>query len=80
MGRKASYPWTKWFRKRRFRLLRGRDYICSTHGMAAMIRNKAGTPAYRLEVAIRILNPDCIDVRVEGSLDNGTSARTASPA
>ena len=35
------YDWDRWFRSRRFALLRGQDYDCSQPSMAQQIRNAA---------------------------------------
>lgn len=35
------YPWDLWFGERRFKVRRGRDYLCGAHSMAQQIRNAA---------------------------------------
>lgn len=37
------YPWSKWFKRNRFTLNRGKgkDFTCQTHGMVAQIRTAA---------------------------------------
>jgi len=46
-----TYPWDKWFAKKRpFTLVRGIDFVCKVHGMAAQVRNKA----YRRKLSVRI--------------------------
>jgi len=57
------YPWTKWFNRGRFRLLRGRDYRCKTHGMAAQIRNYAAKKG--ISVSVRI-DDNGIEARIMG--------------
>lgn len=40
-GRKPLYPWEEWFKKKRFRVVRGKDYSCSEVSMSQQIRNAA---------------------------------------
>lgn len=35
------YPWSKWFSKKKFRVLQGKDFWCSTPSMCQQIRNRA---------------------------------------
>lgn len=37
----AKYDWDKWFRRKRFTLVRGKDYSCSQGVMAQQIRTAA---------------------------------------
>lgn len=46
------YPWVKWFSKRSFRLLAGRDYDCRTYTMAQMVRNTASRLRYKVSVTV----------------------------
>jgi hypothetical protein len=62
------YPWDEWFERGSFYLVRGRDYECTTHGMAQMIRNVASSDKYRIELEIRIISDTKIYVHVEGRL------------
>lgn len=39
--RKGSYPWSDWFRKKAFTVVRGIDFRGQVHGMASCIRNAA---------------------------------------
>lgn len=36
------YPWDFWFKKRSFRLIRGRHFTVDPYVMAQQIRNRAG--------------------------------------
>ncbi len=44
------YPWDRWFVKDRFKLVKGKDYRCTTISMAQQVRNAA--VQYGLKVAI----------------------------
>lgn len=57
------YPWRTWFAAREFRLTRGEDYDCLTHGMAGMIRNVARK--LRIKVSLTV-SENTIDVVVGG--------------
>ncbi len=35
------HPWDRWFKRKSFRLLRGRDYKCQPHSMMVQIRTQA---------------------------------------
>lgn len=35
------YPWHVWFSTPQFRLVRGKDYLCSTASMTQQVRNAA---------------------------------------
>jgi hypothetical protein len=48
-----SYPWERWFRKRRIKLMRGRDYRCMTHCFNVLARAAAKRLNYA--VSIRML-------------------------
>jgi hypothetical protein len=63
------YPWKGWFASRVFTLKQGRDYDCTTHGMAQMIRNVAATKPYRLRVSLSVSDGE-IEVRVVGSRED----------
>ena len=41
MSAPRIYPWESWLKRRRFTLLRGRDYACSASAMTQMLRNLA---------------------------------------
>ena len=36
-----AYPWDRWFKKKRFTLVRGVHYECMTHSMAQQVRDAA---------------------------------------
>jgi hypothetical protein len=61
----TRYPWAKWFEKAKFTLEKSRDFDCSTHGMAAMVRNRA--TLVRKRVSLRIVE-DTIHVTVRGDI------------
>lgn len=44
------YPWQDWFGRGEFTLLRGKDFHCKTHGMAAMVRNAASRHRIRIHM------------------------------
>lgn len=46
----AKYAWADWFARGRFRLLRGRDYLCGTAAMAQQIRNAASLRRLSVEI------------------------------
>ena len=48
----VKYPWNKWFQRKRFRLIRGRDYHCMPHSMSVQIRNAAIQRGVRVRVQI----------------------------
>jgi len=52
MGRKCIYPWDRWFRHNRFRLVRGVHYHCQPHSMSVMVRNAASARGVRVSVLI----------------------------
>jgi hypothetical protein len=61
------HPWSEWFRKRTFTLVRGIDYGCMSHGMANAVRNAASSDRFRLSVSVRICeDPERIEVEVVG--------------
>lgn len=53
MVAKRLYPWETWLGRKRFTILRGRDYACSQGTMSQSIRNmasKAGLKAHVVEL------------------------------
>lgn len=46
------YPWDKWFRRKKFVLRRGRDFMCMTHGMAVQVRTAAKNRNLQVSVMI----------------------------
>lgn len=44
------YPWESWFRRGRFRAVRGQDYTCRTSSMAQMIRTAAKKYGVRVSI------------------------------
>lgn len=59
------YPWKEWFSRSEFSLQRGIDFWCQTHGMAAMVRNRAYQEGRKVHVQIG--EGGRIDVQVEGT-------------
>ena len=57
----TQHPWDRWFRKRRFRLLRGRDYTCMTHCMSVQVRAAAIKRGLRASVMVN----DMLSLSVE---------------
>lgn len=49
----AKYPWDRWFRQKRFVLVRGRDYTCQPHSLSVMVRAAAYARKVRVSVALR---------------------------
>ena len=47
-----QYDWDRWFSRKSFRLVQGRDFTCELHGMASQIRNKASQR--KLKVSLKI--------------------------
>jgi hypothetical protein len=43
------YPWTLWFQRRNFRLIKGKDYVCRSDTMASMIRREAAKGKHDIE-------------------------------
>lgn len=41
------YPWDVWLAKRRFQLIKGRDYECRTWTMAQQVTNRANKAGLR---------------------------------
>lgn len=37
----VRYPWNKWFRRRKFTLVRGKHFHCQPHSMSVQVRNAA---------------------------------------
>jgi len=53
-SRSPNYPWSRWFNRKRFRLLRGLDYNCGDGSFAQQIRNAAA----RLGVSVRLVETE----------------------
>lgn len=48
------HPWKQWLsRKRKFCLVKGKDYSCQTHSMAQQFRNLASKMNLRVSIQIR---------------------------
>ena len=61
-GPRPLYPWDDWFsRRRRFRLRRGRHFLCQPHSMMFQLRNRAAQRGLALSVHIQ---EDCLVVEV----------------
>lgn len=55
------YPWEKWFKKRRkFTLVKGKDFNCQPHGMAQQIRSRCRRQTPPLSANISVENGDLI--------------------
>ena len=54
------YPWETWFARKRFTLVRGRDYDCLTHGMAQTVRNAAASDKFRVKVRLEVLEDEIV--------------------
>lgn len=50
---KAIYPWSKWFGRKRFQLVRGKHYHCQPHSMSVQVRNAAANRGLWVSVRIR---------------------------
>ena len=61
-GRPQSYPWEKWWKKKRFTLKKGRDFDIQLHSMAQSVRNRATIDGVG-RVSVKI-NEDSISVEV----------------
>lgn len=48
----VRYPWSQWFRRGAFVLVRGQDYQCQPHGMVSAVRYAA--KAHRIRVNIEV--------------------------
>lgn len=48
--RKTRYPWDKWLTQPQTILLRGRDYRCTTFGLAQQVRQQASRRGIRVSV------------------------------
>jgi hypothetical protein len=56
-----SYPWHKWFKKRKTRLKKGEDFRVSVEGIRQQIRNKASKLG--IGVSVRIINRREVEIR-----------------
>jgi hypothetical protein len=61
------YPWAEWFKKKRFKLVKGKDFDGMTHGMAAMVRNAACR--LRLSVNVSLKENGVVFVVVNGRME-----------
>ncbi len=50
--RLPRYPWNRWLKRKRFRLVRGKDFACMPHSMAVQVRNAAAKQSIRVSVTI----------------------------
>lgn len=48
------HPWDRWFSKKSFTLVKGKDFACQPHGMAQAVRNAAAMDKFRKSVSIHI--------------------------
>lgn len=51
-GRRAIYPWDRWFRAGSFTLVAGDHYSCATHGMMQMVRARAAERGVRVSISM----------------------------
>lgn len=54
MTTKSIYPWNKWLkpRKKKLVLYKGKDYECQTHGLAQMFRRKSPPLGLRVSLSL----------------------------
>lgn len=57
----TPHPFSKWFNRKKFKLIRGRDFVCMTHCMAVQLRRYAAKEGY--EISIHIMD-DILDVKL----------------
>lgn len=57
-GRRAIYPWDRWFRAGSFVLVAGDHYSCATHGMMQMIRSRAAERGVRVSIKLSQMKYD----------------------
>ena len=57
-----KYPWDRWFRRKRFTLVKNKDYDCMTHSMAIQVRQAAWKR--EIQVSVRIPKSTRIEVEV----------------
>ena len=60
----VRYPWDMWLKKKKFTLVKGKDYRGMPHSMAQQIRNAAHSR--NLKVSISIWDNGKIDVETTG--------------
>lgn len=46
----VRYDWGRWFKRKRFLLVRGIHYECLPHGMAQQVRNAAAERGLRVSI------------------------------
>jgi hypothetical protein len=47
-----EYPWNKWFKRKKFKLVRGEHFDCQMHSMAQQIRSKASAQNIPVQLGI----------------------------
>lgn len=57
----VRHPWERWFRKKKFTLVQGRDYDGMTHAMAVQVRIAAKRRCMSVSVTIAQNKADQID-------------------
>lgn len=50
----TKYPWSKWFKQKEFRLIKGVHYRIATHSMAQLVRNNSHPTRHNVRVSISI--------------------------
>lgn len=63
---KTYYPWEKWFARKRFTLVYGRDYNCTPAGMIVNLRYAAKRRGVRLSITQPRWTTGTIEVTVVG--------------
>lgn len=48
----VRYPWDQWFKRRKFRLVRHRQFNCQCHSMGVQVRNAAAKRGIRISINI----------------------------
>lgn len=70
--RSRGYPWDKWFKKKRFKLKKGKDFNCAPHSMSVQVRNAAKKRGKKVsiyiiypEVYVHPRKDDAVELEVE---------------
>jgi hypothetical protein len=66
----VRHPWERWFRKKKFTLVQGKDYQGMTHAMGVQVRNAACRLGLSVTISIaqnKITHSDCLLITVLGA-------------
>ena len=63
---KAAYPWADWFKNKKFKLRRGKEFLCKTHCMNVLVRGAARNR--NLQVSICVEEGDVLVVTLDKPL------------